>query len=253
LVHRNKESREIKDYFELTLFSKNCFVLKLFLNIEKIMQIVFISDTHGQHKNLILPKLDVTDSESTMLIHTGDISKLGKEDEIIDFLKWFEVQDYTYKIFIAGNHDFLFETNPTLAESFVPTNCIYLNNSSVEIEGIKIWGSPITPRFYDWAFNCDRGEKIRKYWEQISTDTDILLTHGPAYGILDQTIQGLQVGCEEVIGFVEKIKPKIHAFGHIHEAYGKVNNLDTTFINASVLDIRYRLVNQPFLMDWNEL
>jgi Icc-related predicted phosphoesterase len=214
------------------------------------MQIIFISDTHGQHKNLALPKLE---AEKTMLIHTGDISKMGKEDEVKSFLEWFGKQDFTYKIFIAGNHDFLFEKNPSLAESFIPKNVIYLNNSSVEIEGIKIWGSPITPRFYDWAFNCDRGEKIRNYWQQIPNDTDILLTHGPAFGILDQTIHGLQVGCEELIQVIEKIKPKIHAFGHIHEAYGKVNNSDTTFINASVLDIRYRLVNQPFLIDWNEL
>lgn len=213
------------------------------------MQIVFISDTHGQHKNLSLPKLD---TENTMLIHTGDMSKLGKEDEIIDFLEWFEAQEYKYKIFIAGNHDFLFEMNPSLAQSFVPSNCIYLNNSSIEIEGIKIWGSPITPRFYDWAFNCDRGEKIREYWQQIPNDTDILLTHGPAYGILDQTKHGLQVGCEELIEFVKKIKPKIHAFGHIHEAYGKVITTSTTFINASVLDIRYRLVNTPILVDWKE-
>ena len=214
------------------------------------MQIVFISDTHGEHQNLQLPKIE---AEKTMLIHTGDMSKMGREDEIKDFLNWFEMQDYKYKVFIAGNHDFLFEKNPTLAESSIPSNCIYLNNSSVEIEGIKIWGSPITPRFYDWAFNCDRGEKIRNYWQQIPLDTDILLTHGPAYGILDQTKHGLQVGCEELIGFVEKIKPKIHAFGHIHEAYGKVTNFDTTFINASVLDIRYKLVNQPILIDWTEL
>lgn len=216
------------------------------------MKIVFISDTHAQHQNLQLPKLDLKDSESTMLIHTGDISTMGRESEVKDFLEWFEKQDYTYKIFIAGNHDFLFERNPSLAESFIPKNCIYLNNSSVEIEGIKIWGSPITPRFFDWAFNCDRGEKIRKYWEQIPNDTDIVLTHGPAYGILDQTKHGLLVGCEELIKIIEKIKPKIHAFGHIHEAYGKVNNVDTTFINASVLDIRYQLVNEPFLIDWNE-
>lgn len=214
------------------------------------MKIIFISDTHGQHASLQLPKLE---AEKTMLIHTGDSSKMGKEDEIIDFLKWFEVQDYTYKIFIAGNHDFLFEKNPSLAESLIPKNCIYLNNSSIEIEGIKIWGSPITPRFYDWAFNCDRGEKIKKYWEQIPNDTDILLTHGPAYGILDQVINGLQVGCEELIKVIEKIKPKIHACGHIHEAYGKVTNLNTIFINSSVLDIRYKLVHPPILIDWNEI
>ncbi|WP_291724176.1 metallophosphatase domain-containing protein [Bernardetia sp.] len=215
------------------------------------MKILFISDTHGQHASLKLPKLD-KETESTMLIHTGDISKRGKEDEVKDFLEWFEIQDYTYKIFIAGNHDFLFEMNPTLAESLVPTNCIYLNNSAVEIEGIKIWGSPITPRFFDWAFNCDRGEKIRQHWNQIPKDTDILLTHGPAYGILDQTIQGLQVGCEELSEVIGEIKPKIHAFGHIHEGYGMTNHSDTTFINASVLDIRYKLKNEPVLLDWKD-
>ena len=207
------------------------------------MKFVIISDTHGQHKNLTLPKGDV-------IIHAGDISQRGKESEIIDFLNWFKDLDFKYKIFIAGNHDFFFEeTSEKDIQKIIPENIIYLFDSGVEVENIKIWGSPITPNFFDLAFNSDRGESISKHWELIPTDTDILITHGPAFGQLDKTTRGENVGCEVLLHTIESIQPKVHICGHIHEGYGQTISSKTKFINASVLDEKYGLTNPPITFE----
>ena len=207
------------------------------------MKFVIISDTHGQHKNLTLPKGDV-------IIHAGDISQRGKESEIIDFLNWFKDLDFKYKIFIAGNHDFFFEeTSEKDIQRIIPENIIYLCDSGVEVENIKIWGSPITPWFYDWAFNRPRGAQIALHWQLIPHDTDILITHGPVFGQLDKTTRGENVGCEDLLHAIDKIKPKIHICGHIHEGYGQTTSSKTKFINASVLDEKYALVNPPITFE----
>lgn len=207
------------------------------------MKFVVISDTHGQHNNLKLPIGDV-------LIHAGDISKHGKEKEIIDFLNWFSQCDFKYKIFIAGNHDFFFEeANDYDIKRIIPGNVIYLCNSGITIENIKIWGSPITPWFYDWAFNSHRGEAISKHWQLIPSDTDILITHGPIFGKLDKTKHGENVGCQDLSRTIQEVNPKIHVCGHIHEGYGGVSTSMTKFFNASVLDENYKLKNAPLTFD----
>jgi Icc-related predicted phosphoesterase len=207
------------------------------------MKIVAISDTHGQHNDLELPKGD-------MIIHAGDVSKLGHKSEVLDFLYYFSELDFEHKIFIAGNHDFFFEkeSKEEIAK-VIPQNVIYLNDSGIQIEGINIWGSPIQPWFFDWAFNKQRGTDIAKHWELIPKDTDILVTHGPPMGILDKTTKGLSVGCEELTRTVKSLHLKMHIFGHIHEAYGCQEVDGTEFINASVLDVKYRLVNKAFLRE----
>ena len=208
------------------------------------MKIVFISDTHGQHRKLKnLPKAD-------LIIHGGDVSKLGKDHEVEDFIHWFLRLDYAHKIFIAGNHDFYFEDySRDFIQENLTSNCHYLCNSGVEIEGVKIWGSPVTPTFFNWAFNVDRGKAIEKYWNMIPIDTDILLTHGPVKGILDRTISDINAGCEDLLNTVKKVKPKFHLFGHIHEAYGKEKVKETTFVNGSLLNEKYELVNSPVEID----
>jgi len=203
------------------------------------MKIICISDSHSQHQDLILPSGDI-------LLHAGDISTKGKEHEVDAFLQWFTVQPHQYKIFIAGNHDFYFETTLSKTiEDKIPENIIYLNDSGCTIAGLHIWGSPVQPTFFDWAFNRDRGEDIQKHWNLIPHNTDILITHGPPYGILDKTIRNQHVGCEALINTVRDVVPKLHVFGHIHEDYGKITEGQTTFINASVLDHKYRLINAP--------
>lgn len=203
------------------------------------MQITLISDTHGFHDKLKLKGGD-------LLIHAGDICNRGTEFEVVQFLEWFKKQNYTAKVFIAGNHDWFFEkATKEHIESIIPKEIYYLNDSGVCIDGINIWGSPVQPTFFDWAFNRNRGEAINKHWQMIPLNTVILITHGPPFGILDQTQDGRHVGCDDLLLSVKEIKPKIHAFGHIHEAYGMQEIEGTTFVNASVLDIQYKYSNKP--------
>ena len=206
------------------------------------MKVICVSDTHGKHNEL---NYDLP--EGDMIIHAGDVSNVGRIDEINQFTQWFSKLPYKYKIFIAGNHDFGFETIRHSNEIgiSIPHGVIYLQDEMVEIEGLKIYGSPWQPRFYDWAFNVNRGDDIAKKWELIPEGLDILITHGPVHGILDDTIQGLRVGCEELYKKVMEVKPKYHICGHIHYAYGTTKKDDTTFINASNLGERYEYRNYP--------
>ena len=208
------------------------------------MKFVVISDTHGQHADLKLPDADG-------IIHAGDVTKRGKENQVKDFLLWFQKLDYKYKIFIAGNHDFFFEkADSKYIQSIIPVGITYLNDSSCVINGVKFWGSPITPWFLDWAFNRYRGEEIKPHWDLIPNDVDVIITHGPVAGILDKTFQGESVGCNDLLKKVQDVQPKFHIAGHIHEAYGEVKVGNTHFINASVLNLRYQLVNAPFVIEF---
>ena len=206
------------------------------------MRFVAISDTHGKH-NFELPEGDV-------LLHAGDVSSRGLKTEIQRFLDWFAGLDYTYKIFIAGNHDFFFEeASADDIQAMIPPELIYLNDSGVEIAGIHIWGSPIQPWFYDWAFNRQRGPAIQKHWDLIPANSDIIITHGPVFGIHDRTVSGLPVGCEDLLPVIQRIKPKVHLCGHIHEAYGSRQVGETLYLNASILDVRYTIANPPIVFD----
>ena len=174
-----------------------------------------------------------------------------KKNEIISFLEWFAAWPPTYKVFVAGNHDFFFEKNSHAGiVKLIPPGVTYLNDTGITIEGIKIWGSPITPWFFDWAFNRNRGADIAKHRAFIPEITRILITHGPPYGILDRTISNEQAGCEDLLKRIHTFKPVCHIFGHIHEGYGMVENEGTVFINASVVDERYRLRNKPVGLDF---
>lgn len=210
------------------------------------MRLVLISDTHNQHADLMLPKGDV-------LIHAGDVSGRGSVSEIRSFLDWFTALDFKHKVFVAGNHDFFFErVSPIEVQEMIPEGVVYLNDSFIEINGVKFWGSPITPWFYDWAFNRARGKEIQAHWELIPPQTDVLITHGPPQGILDRTLSGEQVGCADLLETIQEKPPKLHVFGHIHEGSGHIENNGTTFVNASVLDHRYNLVHEPFVFDLTE-
>lgn len=220
------------------------------------MKIVAISDTHTYHNEVKLPDGDV-------LIHAGDLMGSGyRHDEIKNFAKWFAAQPHKHKILVAGNHDRLFETQPEYALSkFVGIpNFYYLNDSGCEIDGIKFWGSPYQPWFYDWAFNVPRGPAIKKHWDKIPEGTDVLITHGPPMGHLDQAIPyGLEsnweskfivhasehVGCEELNIAVQVIRPRVHIFGHIHGSYGVEETPSTNFHNVSICNEQYNAVNHP--------
>ena len=227
------------------------------------MKIIAISDTHGMHNRVNLPDGD-------LLIHAGDLTNVGREVEVEEVINWFyqQANRYTYGVvFIAGNHDRSFDPKFNLNDgktkkpkwlldilsNVKSTNHIhYLEKSFVEINGIKIWGSPITPWFGGdyWAFNAHRGPDIMKYWEQIPSNVDIIVTHGPVMYKLDYTIYDKKyVGCEQLRYQIEKIKPLLHISGHIHEGYGYEYSSDTHYFNASICNINYNPINEPWSID----
>lgn len=203
------------------------------------MKLVLISDTHGKHRQLQLPVGD-------MLIHAGDISRHGEMDTIQDFNDWLAELPFKYKVVIAGNHDFCFET---LVGQKLLTNATYLQDSTIVIEGLKIYGSPWQPRFFDWAFNLDRGDPLKAKWQEIPADTDILITHGPPWGVGDTTNRGVLAGCQDLLERIQEISPKLHVFGHIHEGYGLYQNTPTIFANASICNLGYQPINLPIVID----
>jgi Icc-related predicted phosphoesterase len=210
------------------------------------MKILFLSDTHEFHRQLTnLPSAD-------MIIHAGDITNRGKVEKVEDFIHWFTSLDYKYKIFIAGNHDFYFESKCTsVIQKILPTNTFYLCDNGIKIEGINIYGSPVTPIYLNLAFNQDRNI-IKKHWELIPFGTDILITHGPPYGILDTKIDGEHLGCKVLLEFVNKLHPSYHLFGHIHESYGLHKIGYITYINGSLLNKEHKIENNPIIFEFNK-
>ena len=196
------------------------------------MRIVHLSDTHNRHHQL--PDMP----EADLVVHSGDISFAGSEDEAIDFIQWFMSLPYKYKVFIAGNHDnCLYEANiDGRAE-----NCFYLCNSSVMIEGAKFYGLPM---FMEDTMSGKFDESIRN----IPSDTDILVTHQPPYGVLDFS-ENIHYGDHLLLQTVLDTRPRYHLFGHIHDAYGVEKGKSTIFSNASLLDEEYRLMNKPFVFE----
>lgn len=211
---------------------------------DSTMRIVCLSDTHGLHRQIDLPAGD-------LLLHAGDFSQMGELAPVQDFLDWYAAQPHPHKVLIAGNHDFIVERDPGLFRSLIPPGLHYLENQGIELGGLQIWGSPITPWFFDWAFNRQRGAEIARYWHMIPDDTDILITHGPPYGIRDLTHQGEIVGCEALNHRVWEVQPAIHLFGHIHEGYGEAVVNGIRFINASCLNLAKQYVHPPIVVDWD--
>lgn len=209
-------------------------------------RIVCLSDTHNRNEQIIVPDGDI-------LIHAGDATIRGTIDEIVLFNEWFANLPHQYKIFVAGNHDWLFETNNRFARKLLDSSIHYLQDSSVKIENLKIYGSPWQPRFFDWAFNLNRGAELAEKWKLIPDDADILITHGPPFGILDEVPRRYFVentGCEDLRKRVETIRPKLHVFGHIHCGYGATEKFGVKFINASNCDESYEPTNAPIVIDF---
>lgn len=201
-----------------------------------------ISDTHNQHKKIILPGGDI-------LIHAGDMSGRGQSGEILPFLDWYADQDYSHLILVPGNHDWGFEKEwARYAQECKDRNIILLNDSGYEAEGIKIWGSPIQPWFWDWAFNRHQNQ-IGRHWDMIPEDTEILITHGPPHMILDDAnARGASnhVGCQKLYNKIINTKTKLHVFGHIHEGSGHLYFGGRTYVNASSLDGRYEFLKPGY-------
>lgn len=215
------------------------------------MKIAFISDMHNKYK-----RIEFDFSTVDVLCVMGDISGRGEKHEIRQFNNWCGKLPLPKEriIVISGNHDWFYERTPRISTDSLcienyATNYTYLQDEAYEIDGVKFYGSPHTPYFYGWAFNVPRGKQLAEIWAKIPDDTDILLTHGPPWDILDKNREGDNCGCEDLLTRVKDLKPKIHAFGHIHEAHGMVEIDGTTFINGSLLNRDYHLVYEPTIVE----
>jgi len=232
--------------------------------MNKYLKIVTISDTHRFHKEVDLP-------EGDLLIHAGDFTSMGSVEDVEDFLIWLKKKSrkYTFgSVFIAGNHDKSFDVKyaktfdltaeegkkpkwleEMLLEYVDPKIGVrYLENTHTIVNDFKIWGSPVTPWFFGdyWAFNKNRGDEIKEVWETIPKDADIVVTHGPANGLLDYVLDSkINAGCEELSKYIAAIKPKLHVSGHIHEGYGVTKSGSTIYMNASYVNTSYVPSNAP--------
>ena len=214
---------------------------------EATMKIWHISDTHTYHELLDIPEnIDI-------VIHSGDATNPKdpylSEDEMQNFISWYSLLPIKHKVFVAGNHDVCIERNLIKKDDFERAGIIYLENDWIEIEGLRIWGSPITPSFGNgWAFNKNRA-KTSEVWKHIPDDTDIVVVHGPPKGVLD-----LSYSRENVLEFcgdaslkkrMLDLKPKLCLFGHIHNSEDIINAgtmklsiSDTIYSNGSVVTDR---------------
>lgn len=216
-----------------------------------------ISDTHTKHRQLIdMPEGDI-------LIHAGDFTNRGNLVEVYDFNNWLgELKSkYEHIITIAGNHELGFDNKSFTEKQELLSNSTYLEDTGTMINGIKIWGSPEQPFFMNWCFNFpeDHHEykiKARELYSRIPDDTQILITHGPAYGILDKVkyarpLEDPHVGCKYLLERIGQLKSlKLHISGHIHESSGIIKTKNITYVNASVLNEDYKLTNSPKVIDF---
>jgi len=220
------------------------------------MRFVCLSDNHGAYD------FDIPDGD--VLIHAGDLTNIGGLVETATSINWLKGLPHRYKISIAGNHDWLFYKESSLAKRMmadagilyledsgvtIDGNCILIGNGIFPGQGITIYGSPYSPSFCNWAFGLDRGAPIKEKWETLPSSLDVLVTHGPPKGILDKNPSGEHVGCEDLANRLKIIKPSYHCFGHIHHGYGIKETTDMTFINCSVCDEMYNTVNPPQVFD----
>lgn len=218
------------------------------------MKIVAFSDTHGKHELLTVPAGDA-------VIFAGDCCMHGTFQEAMHFLEWFAALPHPIKIMIAGNHDWYLQDNHELwmnecdnrqIDYLVDAANLNVIKKDSRFESLMTFGSPYTPQFGWWAFMRERGEEIARHWSVIPTDLDVLITHGPPYGVLDAVeeygmgaeYKHINVGCEELRGAVEAKQPRVHIFGHIHGQYGaEVWSNGQRFYNVSVVNERYDVVN----------
>lgn len=212
-----------------------------------------ISDTHGYHHELVLPGGDI-------LLHCGDFSNIGSMKETLDFLLWYaNVPIYQHKVLIAGNHDLCLDGKKSkrgrmleydedmkrlILDVCARLNIKYLENDTLNIAGLRIYGSPYTPSFNDWAFQIPTVDQELKMFQNIPKNLHILLTHCPPHSILDVGGRNYEhLGSKGLQEIVLKRKPKFHCFGHIHESHGVKKFHDITFINASYCDMPYNKKN----------
>jgi Icc-related predicted phosphoesterase len=205
------------------------------------MRLVLLSDTHQLHREVDVPDGDI-------LIHAGDFTLFSESMKAVaDFNDWLGELPHRYKIVVPGNHESFLESDPS--ERSLLSNATVLINEGIEIEGLRIWGSPVTP-MYGGAFGLSSAKDRKRLYAQIPLDTNVLISHGPPFGILDaDPVSGLHQGCHELLDAVMWVRPKLHVFGHIHGASGVFQTEHTTFVNASRLGLHRNPDDAPFVFE----
>lgn len=218
------------------------------------MKIWLISDTHGEHESLDLPKVDA-------VIHCGDESNHGNawmnEPEARRFFDWYSALEIPTKVFVPGNHSTAIEQGLIRASDYPEVR--FLIHDSMQWNGLKIFGSPYTPEFFNWAYMKARSQ-LDIVWQSIPDDVDILITHGPPKGIMDETAdmytgKPVHVGSKSLMRHVEeRIRPRIHSFGHIHDEpginnFGTITRGATQFINCACCNLTGGLEHHGVIVD----
>jgi Icc-related predicted phosphoesterase len=206
-----------------------------------------VSDTHGARPHV--PPADV-------LIHAGDLTRVGTLPEIRDAAAWLASLPHPHKVVVAGNHDFALDAALRGADAraaarcaIEEAGCVYLDGETATVAGLSVHGEARTPRFYDWAFMYDRESDVaRGVWDRVPAGIDVLVSHGPAQEILDTTYAGIRAGCEVLARELERIRPRVHVFGHIHEAHGAMQRGATLHVNAACWRDR-----TGWVVDWDGL
>jgi Icc-related predicted phosphoesterase len=219
------------------------------------MRCVAISDTHNRAEGVAIPSGDV-------LLHAGDLTMRGTDAELLRSARWLSTLRPRYRAIVAipGNHDLGMEDEAARGhwrDVFAEHGVTLLSDEACTVEGVNLYGSPWQPWFLDWGFNFPRddgGAAARATWAKIPDDTDLLLTHGPPHGILDQTYGGVdtRAGCPHLLAAV-RARPRIraHVFGHIHEGYGQKRVGGVLFVNAATCDREnYAPVQPPITFEF---
>ena len=217
------------------------------------MDIACVSDCHG-NLNFEVPKSD-------LLLIAGDICPARHNKFLsidmqyewleVKFIPWLNNQPVKEIVFVFGNHDWIGDYKP-LKLPEMPNNCHYLEDVFIEIMSKKIYGTPVQPPFYDWAFNRREGV-IQLHWDKIPEGLDMLLLHCPPYGILDQTnhpeYPSRRIGSKSLLERIKKVKPKYVIFGHNHGENGIVEQDGITYVNCSIVNERYKLTRKPIILE----
>ncbi len=192
------------------------------------MRIITFSDTHMLHQRVEIPDAD-------LLIFAGDMSVCRTVQDVAGFNSFLKTLPHRHKIVIGGNHDHLLAKAPELGRELLQ-DAIYLQDEAVVIEGIKIYGAPWQPIFNTGAcdaFALPRGTAMAEKWDLIPEDTDILVTHTPPCGIMDED-GGVSHGCSDLLKVVQRIRPRFHIFGHIHNHNGMQTVDGTCYVNCNI-------------------
>lgn len=214
-----------------------------------VKHIVATSDLHGHLPDI--PKCD-------LLLIAGDVCPVDQSHEVYvqrnwlrsDFDVWLDIQqDHCGDIvWIAGNHDFACE-QPGFRRIADTLHAHYLQDEAIEVQGLKIWGSPWVPNLPSWAFYSEH-DNFKDRAAAIPDDTDIVMLHGPPHDILDGipiafTTAKNHVGAPYIASRLQEISPKLVIFGHIHEGYGTKMIDHVEYANVAHMNATYLPINKP--------